>query len=253
MITAVIKRYKKLWVFIMWPSLEARECSERQGQGRGSGRNCEEWSLHNTQNMVRRETKLCWCLWTKSPFSQMRHSKSFRKCVLAHDRKPNPDWPKVTMEFTSLHERDESGVAPAKLDLGAQTVSSGLSVVIASSLCFLLCQLSFFLLWLPTLTEKYLFTSPQVQVQEDREMPHFHKLQRQSQCICWFWPSHTLISEPIIVARDTECCDWLDQSWGPHLELWMVSLEALLYRRMKEFWAALTTDVQCWFLKCCVL
>ena len=64
------------------------------------------------------------------------------------------------MEFISLHERDESGVAPAKLDLGAQTMSSDLSVIITSSLCFLLRQLSFFLHWLPTLTEKYLFTSP---------------------------------------------------------------------------------------------
>lgn len=183
----------------------------------------------------------------------MRHSKSFRKCVLAHGRKPNPDWPKVEMEFISLHERDESGVAPAKLDLGAQTMSSDLSIIITSSLCFLLCQLSFFLYRLPTLMDKYLFTSPKFKSWRIEKCLYFQKLQRQSQCICWFWPGLVLISEPIIVARDMECYDWLDQSWGPHLELWMVSLEALLYRRMKEFWAALTTDVQCWFLKCYVL
>ena len=43
----------------------------------------------------RREAKLCWCLWANSLFSQMRHTKSFWKCVLASDRIPNPDGPKV--------------------------------------------------------------------------------------------------------------------------------------------------------------
>lgn len=146
----------------------------------GRGKQKELWRMRSSEYTehgelgdlsYRREAKLHWRLWANSLFSQMRHTKSFWKCVLAGDRIPNPDGPKVKMEFISLHERDESRVAPAKLDLGVQTMSSDLGVIITSCLCFLLCQLhssqASHTHW-----EIFMFTYSQVQVQENREMPH---------------------------------------------------------------------------------
>ena len=175
MIKAIIKM---LWVFIMWPSLEVKGSSERQGRWRG--RQKELWSVKSSWYTkhgelgvrYRREAKLCWCLGTNSLFSQMRHTKFIWQCMLARDKTPNPEWAKVKMEFISLHEGGEPGVAPAKLDLRAQTMSSDLSVNTISCLCFLLCclhssQVSH------TYWEIFRLTSSQVQVQENRQVPHF--------------------------------------------------------------------------------
>lgn len=170
---------KMLWVFIMWPSLEVRESSE--GQGRGRGRQEELWSVRSlwyTEHgefgvlSYRREAKVCWCLWANSLLSQMRHTKSIWKCMLARNWTPKPEWLKVKMEFISLHEGGEPGVPPAKLDLRTQTMSSALSVNTISCLCFLLC-------WLQssqashTHWEIFRLTSSQVQVQESKQVPHF--------------------------------------------------------------------------------
>lgn len=176
MIKAIIKM---LWVFIKWPSLEVKGSSE--GQGRWRGRQKELWSVksswytkHGELGVLsyRREAKLRWCLEANSLFSQMRHTKSVWQFMLARGRTPNPEWTKVKMEFISLHEGGEPGVAPAKLDLRAQTMSSDLSVNTVSCLCFQLC-------WLHssqvshTYWEIFRLISSQVHVQENRQVPHF--------------------------------------------------------------------------------
>lgn len=151
-----------------------RRIRKAKGKTKGTVSGRSSWSTEHGELGVlsyKREAKLCWYLRANSLFSQMRHTKSVWKCMLASDRTPNPEWPKVTMEFISLHEGCEPGVTPATLDLRAQTMSSDLSVV-TFCLCFLLC-------WLHssqishTCWEIFRFTPSQVQVLENRKMPLF--------------------------------------------------------------------------------
>lgn len=153
--------------------------------------------------------------------------------MLARDRTPNPEWPKIKVEFICLHEGGEPGVAPAKLDIGLkQCHQTSMSTPFPVSA---FCYVGFILYRLPTLIEKYL----------GLHLPRF-KFRRIDRCLItssywenlsapyWFWWG--VMCSCLNQSQWPEKWNWLGQNWAPHLEIWMVLQEAFLYRKMKAFW-----------------
>lgn len=171
----------------------------------------------------------------------MRCTKSFWNCMLWSDRTPNLHRPNMEMEFMSLREHR---AAPTKLEGGAQTTSSDLRIITTSCLCF-----SFH--GLHMLTEKYLgLCLSRFKTRRRERWLITSSCREKSQCI-------------LLVLTGPYAHPWANHNGQRNGLLWLagpewrstpgVSQEAFFCRRTKDFWTALATDVQSWFLKCFVL